>query len=287
MSMYNLQNLSCTATDCVILYCIIFVSLIHLLNLSFSLPFSLKNYYIFLPVGERKRSNSIKLSNLKQPDSNQKKSKHVIINTESSDPPPQELRNVSSQTRVRPVSLTLHKGEAKAKFSRNRSKSIDYNAQKKQKSFEKVHKLKEKLLHSSPELSENVSDNESTPLVSEISTPSASDIIKTSSSASSSFPLSPLSQKSLSPDIKPGKDQNMTEMNAFVTLYSVNDDSGGKRTTTSDSVGSYYSISPLSSESSVSWNAMSRSSSHLSRQDALDGDILTDVYCDPELEKKV
>lgn len=234
------------------------------------------------------------MSNLKQADNKERKQKHVVI----SDTTAHEMRNATSQTKSRPISLHLCKGDGKTtKFSRNRSKSIDYNAQKKtgkpenNLSFERLHTLKEKLLHSSPELSENISDNESTPLVSEISSQSPSDFGKTSSSASSSFPLSPLSQKSLSPDPKPSRNKseqnlpNATEMNTFVTLYGNKAEFAKckRPRTASDSLSS-YSISPLLTESNVSLNTISHSSSHLSRQDALDdeNDFLTDVYCDPE-----
>lgn len=237
------------------------------------------------------------MSNLKQADNKERKPKHVVINTELSDATPDNQEARRSQTKTRPASLTLCKGDSKAaKFSRSRSKSIDYNAQKKTAkseknlSFEKLHKLKEKLLHSSPELSENVSDNESTPLVSEVSSPSPSEFAKSSSSASSSFPLSPLSQKSISPELKSNKNKseqnlpNATEMNTIVTLYGNKVEFGKCRRsrTTSDSLSS-YSISPLLTESNVSLNTISHSSSHLSRQDALDdeNDVLTDVYCDP------
>lgn len=245
---------------------------------------------------ERKRSNSIKMSNLKQPENKERKCKHVVINTEFNEGATQ---SVASQTKARPVSLTLCKGDSKAaKFSRNRSKSIDYNSKKttkpeKNSSFEKLHKLKEKLLQSSPELSENISDNESTPLVSEISSPSPSEGIKTSSSASSSFPLSPLSQKSLSPEVKSSRNKseqnlpNATELNTIVSLCGNKAEFGKchRSRTASDSL-SNYSISPLLTESSVSLNTISHSSLHLSRQDALDDEndecgILTDVYCDP------
>lgn len=239
---------------------------------------------------ERKRSNSIKMSNLKQPDSKERKCKHVVINTEFSDAKESEITS-----KPRPVSLHLSKADCKStKFSRNRSKSIDYNSKKTTKpeknlSFEKLHKFKEKLLQSSPELTETTSDNESTPLVSEVSSASPSDCIKTSSSASSSFPLSPLSQKSLSPDKKPRR--NKSEQNISHAIEpntsrgNITEYSAGRRCRTASDSLSSYSISPLLTESSISLNTISHSSSHLSRQDALDGeqndDILTDVYCDP------
>lgn len=237
------------------------------------------------------------MSNLKQPENKERKCKHVVINTEFTE---DATQTASPQTKSRPVSLTLGRGDEKTtKFSRNRSKSIDYNSKKtksdKNASFEKLHKLKEKLLQSSPELSENISDNESTPLVSEISSPSPSEFVKTSSSASSSFPLSPLSQKSLSPDVKHSRHKseqnlpNAIELNTIATSPEsrIEFSKCRRSRTTSDTLSS-YSISPLLTGSSVSLNTISHSSLHLSRQDALDDDeideecdILTDVYCDP------
>lgn len=233
------------------------------------------------------------MSNLKQLENKERKcSKHVVINTETSEGTTQ---NVASQTKSRPVVLTLFKSDTKTtKFSRNRSKSIDYNPKtttkpEKNSSFEKIHKLKEKLLQSSPDLSENISDNESTPLVSEISSPSVSEGAKTSSSASSSFPLSPLSQKSLSPSRNKSEQNlpNAAELNMIVTQCGSNTEfSKYRRSRTASDSLSNYSISPLLTESSFSLNTISHSSLHLSRQDALDdenaeSDILTDVYCDP------
>lgn len=159
-------------------------------------------------------------------------------------------------------------------------------------SFEKLHKLKEKLLHSSPELNETNSDNESTPLVSEFSSCSPSEITKLSSSTSSSFPLSPLSQKSLSPVNKQElirSEQNLTEITEISPTTSLQDallfpvsskDSGpnsiGSRSRTISESKDTYCMLGGSNVSS------SQSLSHLSRQDALDsGDFLTDVYCDP------
>lgn len=258
------------------------------------------------------------MSNLKSSDDNNKKNKHVVIKTDdiqvastSSSKPALEVKNAASQTRVRPSSLHLLKSEAKVK-TRNRSKSIDYNTQKRLKTekttnFDKLHKLKEKLLHSSPDLNDSVSDDEGTPLVSEISSPSPSDFAKTSSSASSSFPLSPLSQRSLTLDAKKFQvrsEQNLTEMTELSPMTSVYDpllypvsskDSGPKKLDVSpttlrprsntfcESV-SNYSLSPVLSNSTFSLHSKnSQSFTHLSRQDAVESEeVLTDVYCDPD-----
>lgn len=270
----------------------------------------------FLLVDDRRRSNSFKLSNLHTSEDGQKKSKHVVIKTETStsfytdgttskSSQNQELKN-TPQAGARPASLHLIKTDTKhVRYTRNRSKSIDYNTQKKAKNektltIEKLHKLKEKLLNSSPELTENVSDNESTPLVSEMSSPSAS--AKTSSSASSSFPLSPLSQKSTSPDgkqVKVKSEQNLkeaTESHSFLypffckpsehKIVTLSPDEVRTRYRTVSDSASNCSTSPLSCEGNAdSHSPGSHTSLHLYRQDALDSqEVLTDVYCDPELK---
>lgn len=133
-----------------------------------------------------------------------RKQKHVIIKTESLDNSKlktlvyydakpttktallQEYKTAGNQ--MRPATLHL-KGDRTSK-SRLRSKSID-NPQRKiarQVSATLTDKLKEKFLHSSPDLNDNASDNESTPLVS------------SSTKTSNSLPLSPLSVASITPD---------------------------------------------------------------------------------------
>lgn len=219
----------------------------------------------------------------------------------------QEYRNVGSQTKQRPTSLNLVRSEKPLRPSagRIRSKSID-NSQKvdkreerkDKKSFESLHRLREKLLHSNPELNET-SDNESTPLVSEVSTPSRSgqESSEMRTSSSKSFPLSPMSQKSLTPE-KVSKctrsEQNLTETTEISPSVEVFLGNGGanncintpvRRRTLSDDNSTSLSIYLGSSEpcnSNLSLHSCSPSPAHLSRQDAIDSDEnFTDVYCDP------
>lgn len=284
---------------------------------------------IFLfPVPERKISVGSRQSNLKSGE-NVNKGRHVVIKTDyqntnlrntnqinmelitNKTPLLQEYRHVGSQTKQRPTSLNLIKSEKflRSAAMRNRSKSID-NTQKEEKredkrekkSFESLHRLKEKLLHSNPELNET-SDNESTPLVSEVSTPSKSghESSEMKTSSSKSFPLSPLSQKSLSPE-RASKctrsEQNLTdtmEINQSAEVFLGNSGAKsccvtqGRRRTFSDDNSTSLSIylgSLEPSNSNISLYSCSLSPGHLSRQDALDADDnFTDVYCDPGSRK--
>ncbi|KYB25524.1 Kinase D-interacting substrate of 220 kDa-like Protein [Tribolium castaneum] len=252
------------------------------------------------PVTERRFSNGIKLSNLKSSDDAAKKGRHVVIKTDCGDPSHISVVFNQSDTKTpllqefnaRPSSLQLVKTDKPQKpVMRNRSKSID--CQKK-----KLHRLKEKLLHSSPELNENASDNESTPLVSEVSTPSKSG--QSSEINSNSFPLSPVSQKSLSPEIKHRQtrsEQNLTDTTDVSPVLSFHDNylsnvgggsSGGNslspRVALTRTMSECTSISGMiSSCSNVSLRSRnSQSSGHLSRQNALDSEEnLADCYCDP------
>ncbi|KRT81831.1 hypothetical protein AMK59_5196 [Oryctes borbonicus] len=160
----------------------------------------------YSPVSERSRANSMKMSLLSSnQDTNEpvRRPKHVVIKTESLDNSKSKmlvyyeakpttktalLQEYKTSSQGRPSTLQL-KNERMMK-TRCRSKSID-NSQKKiprQSSASFTHKLKEKFLHSSPELNENASDNESTPLVS------------SSTKTSNSIQLSPLSIQSITPD---------------------------------------------------------------------------------------
>jgi hypothetical protein len=210
----------------------------------------------------------------------------------------------------RPNSLQLLKNESKQTrpLMRNRSKSIDGQKKKTNKNFEKLQRLKEKLLHSSPELNENASDNESTPLVSEVSTPSKSgqsSDIKSSNSNSESFPLSPILQKNVSPEVKHRQtrsEQNLTDTTDVSPVLSFHDNiylsnigsgSGGnslspKHAPLTRTMSESTSISGIiSSCSNVSLHSgkNSQSSGHLSRQNALDSEEdIADCYCDPSRE---
>ncbi|XP_049824208.1 kinase D-interacting substrate of 220 kDa B isoform X3 [Aethina tumida] len=266
------------------------------------------------PVAERR------LSSIRIEDFN-KRGRHVVIKTgytdntprvsissnnstvlyENMDEKPQQYKTTGSQTKPRPSSLYLIKHEQRHKPSiRNRSKSIDNSQQKKEKkesSFERLHRLKEKLLHSSPELNENASDNESTPLVSEVSTPSKSgQSTEVKTSESNSLVASPVSHKSLSPD-QPTKIQTRSEMNLTETTDmspSIYDDPND-RSITNPSFSPEFHMRPRTmsdcTNSSVSgldhfqsnYSVHSHSSSSpLSRQNAMESEEnLTDVFCDP------
>ncbi|CAG9821942.1 unnamed protein product [Phaedon cochleariae] len=290
------------------------------------------------PIPERKLStSSSKHSNLKSADV-PSKGRHVIIKTDYSDPTPRisistntstvsyepqmsnktpllhEYKHTSSQTKSRPSSLNLSKPESKPlrPSLRTRSRSID-NSQKEEKKdkekrgFVKLHKYKEKLLHSSPELNET-SDNESTPLVSEVSTPTKSgqsSEIRTLSSRS--FPISPNSQNSLSPEIVPNRytrsEMNLTDTTGVSPTATLLDnvftenqpadrshgdtpeEHGERKRTMSDDISSSvlaYLGSLERSNSNFSIHSCSQSSGRLSRQNAFDStDNLTDIYCDP------
>ncbi|XP_018570623.1 kinase D-interacting substrate of 220 kDa B isoform X3 [Anoplophora glabripennis] len=291
------------------------------------------------PISERRPSNSSRHSSLKSGD-HPSKGRHVVIRTECSDTNPRvsistsnssvmyenqesnrtpllyEYKHTASQTKSRPNSLNLMKSESKPmrQSMRNRSKSIDQSGQKEEKKekkgFEKLLILKEKLLHSSPELNET-SDNESTPLVSEVSTPSKSgQSSEVKSSSSTSFPLSPISQKSLSPEKPLNKctrsEQNLTDTTDITPSAAFSDSNifvdpqfvgGGnsciispenyperRRTMSEDTSASIslYLGSVEHSNSNYSVHSCSQSSGHLSRQNALDSEEnLTDIYCEP------
>lgn len=283
-----------------------------------------KNIIIF-SVPERKISVGSKQSSLKTGD-NSNRTRKVVIKTDyttlnarninanisesisNKTPLLQEYRHAASQTKQRPTSLNLMRSDKSLRTAAGkiRSKSID-NGQREErreekrdkKSFESLHRLKEKLLHSNPELNET-SDNESTPLVSEVSTPSRSgqESSELRTSSSKSFPLSPVSQKSHSPE-KVSKytrsEQNFTDTTELTspTAEDFKGNSGAndysitpmRRRTLSDDNSTSLSIYLGSLEpsiSNVSLQSCTPSPGHLSRQDALDSDEhFTDVYCDP------
>lgn len=174
----------------------------------------------------------------------------------------------------------------------NRSKSIDN--QKKTK--EKLQRFKEKILHSSPELNDT-SDNESTPLVSEVSSPSKSgQSSEIKSDEIASISETPTSQTSLSPDIKlrfTRSELNLTdtealtkhEMTHFNDIGSPVDDScltPHLPASLSRTMSESTSISGVLS--SCSNTSISRhSSGQLPRQNALE-ENLADCYCDPSRE---
>lgn len=227
-----------------------------------------------------------------------------------------------SQSKPRPSSLGLAQKESKPhRLSlRSRSKSIDNSNNFKrdhikEKNRDKFQRLREKLLQSSPDLNE-ASDNESTPLVSEVSSPSNKSGQSSEPKTSDSFPLSPTSQKSLTPDRELRKhtrsEQNLTETPDYSPFHpplSDSDNCGGDKTNThgptyvepllehgkartrtlsddsNSSLTGFLSNMHLNEDvtnSNCSLHSYSHSSGHLSRQDAMDSDEeLTDVYCNP------
>ncbi|CAH1185599.1 unnamed protein product [Phyllotreta striolata] len=256
------------------------------------------------PVPERKASaGSIgKYSNLKSNDS-LNKSRHVVIKPAYPEAIPtpricinpsgtsvlyetpattktpllQEYKTTASQTK-RPSSLNFNRSESRHAKLRARSKSIESN-QREEKTAERrnsdaILKLKEKLLHSSPDLNET-SDNESTPLVSELSTPSKSG---QSSEIKSPSPLTPE---------KPFKftrsEQNVTDPAGASPINNGQGASkcGERRRTLSDDFSTSASLHLDCLDRSTS-NYSLHSSGHLSRQNALDSEEnLTDIYCHP------
>ncbi|KAI4462246.1 ankyrin repeat-containing [Holotrichia oblita] len=241
----------------------------------------------YSPVLVRSRANSMKMSllssNQELNDSTNRKPKHVVIRTESFDNTKLKtfvyyetkpstktklLQEYNASSQMRPSTLQL-KNERVSKY-RSRSKSID-NSQKKstkQSSTSLTHKLKEKFLHSSPELNENASDNESTPLVS------------SSTKTSNSIPLSPLSVQSITPDKDDASlDINLIQRNVSLSNLSgpeslsglLSPDMKPRFRTMSDSEDGIRIIDrskPISA--SCVYSQLSKSSLHLSRQDALD-----------------
>ncbi|CAH0555432.1 unnamed protein product [Brassicogethes aeneus] len=252
------------------------------------------------PVAERRPSS------LKSEDFT-KKGRHVFIKAEYSDNTPrvgissnnslalyenvegkkQEYKTTASQTKPRPNSLYLIKHDTKQRH-RNRSKSIDNTLKKKESGFEKLNKFKDKLLHSSPELNEN-SDNESTPLVSEVSSPSKSgqsSDVKTSESNSVAVSPSP------TPDVQ--RQQTRSEMNLTEQAEESLGGADGLRFSpsefrrtrtmsdcTNSSISAFLgSIGHSNSNYSVH-SKSSAGSGHLSRQNALESEENLENVYDP------
>lgn len=302
---------------------------------------------------ERRRSNSIRLSNLKSADTSDgahKKTKHVIINTDNNQTNKtatnefkysyktplllQEHKNASSQTQVttlsgkstitaggmkgtttkRPVSLYFkHDAKGNKYSARIRSHSIDNTVsdvkeKRKCPSLEKLHKLREKFFLSSNDIRENpTDDDESTPLVSELSSPiTISPDDRSSHSLSSSDPLSPYVNKTINQLDRPTTSANYKKINeqnkfdnkqislkdnSLTQSYNLSSSSlditlSRPRTMsecTDSSLSLLGSNFKLINTSNVSLHSKgSQSSCHLSRQDALESEeYLPDVYCDP------
>ncbi|XP_044755573.1 kinase D-interacting substrate of 220 kDa B isoform X5 [Coccinella septempunctata] len=275
------------------------------------------------PVLERRNSNTIQLGKLKnqnQLDDPFKKGKHVVINIDPQDSTKvnistahntvsynikevkpllqQEKKTTASQTRnrPRPNSLSIAGNESKSRSVRNRSKSIDHTAKQKNNemlpSLDALNKIKEKLLHSSPELHEGIgalSDNESTPLVSELSASPKSGHSSDVRSSDSNGYHSPISPHSLSPDYMTSVKENSiifssdstpTPNSSNANLSPSNGDFGKKKKNVrsrrhSDSCSLSLSKSTGSNNSIQS----SSSSRQLSRQSALE-ESFEDIPCD-------
>ncbi|CAG9772825.1 unnamed protein product [Ceutorhynchus assimilis] len=261
------------------------------------------------PVQERRYSTGNNKSSVKFVQEVPTRGRHVVIKTDSDS---QRVSISSKNSTVvyenkptndqRPNSLKLAKPRPSL---RCRSKSIDNSNYKdrlkeKMSSRDKLQRFKEKLLQSSPDLNET-SDNESTPLVSEVSSPSikSGQNSEHKTSVSGSFPASPASQKSLSPDnirkYQTRSEQNLTdtfghmadnyeaEQEEFVERARVR-----TRSLSGDSDSSLTDflmdtrLKDNLSNSNCSLQSMSHSSGHLSRQNHVDSEEdLTDVYCNP------
>ena len=209
---------------------------------------------------------------------------------------PVDQRYVPSQTR--PSSLYI-KNECKAprEYMKVRSKSIDQqqNSKKaKHSSLEKLYKFKEKLLYSTPDLNDDCSEDESTPLVSDHST---------STKSSDGIPLSPLStvcspMETAKYDARSEqKLTDITEVSSTASyressfynpskVESSGDDSSPEKIksrirTISESTDASVSLVGVDHKLKSAGN--SQNSLHLSRQDAIesDGSVADDIYCDP------
>ncbi|XP_076265241.1 ankyrin repeat-rich membrane spanning isoform X2 [Rhynchophorus ferrugineus] len=244
------------------------------------------------------------------------KGRHVII---KADPEAQKVSISSNnatviyethpgkgQIRPRPSSLGLMQRDARSQkvlSTRTRSKSIDHSQiprKEKKICLDKLQKFREKLLQSSPELNEN-SDNESTPLVSEVSSPSNKSGESSDPKTSESVSLS-LSQRTPSPDLNQRKytrsEQNLSHSPEYSPFHAPLSDNAGQESTCLNSYRTRSRTMSGDSNSSVkaflnnmdtkedsnssSIHSFSHSSGHLSRQNAMDSDEnLTDVYCHP------
>lgn len=167
-----------------------------------------------------------------------------------------------------------------------------------------MHRLKERFLQSNPDVKDNQTDDESTPLVSDISSPTTlSPDEKSSHSLSSSDPpFSPSvkkpkkldKQKQINLRQRRFSEQNMINVKDIVSNLgqtqqndsdspSIDIPLSSPRTISESTDGSVSLNNKLLSASNISLHSKgSQSSGHLSRQDALESDEnLTDVYCDP------
>ncbi|KAK4875156.1 hypothetical protein RN001_011578 [Aquatica leii] len=241
------------------------------------------------PVSERQRkygrADSIEIQ--------RRGTKHVVIKTENST----SLEN----KKPKPTSLYLLR-EAKSKPPyRNRSKSIEIDARRAIQSKTTLHKIKEKLLQSNPDLNDET-DTESTPLVSQVATPLTSPGYTSSSTPDSAPPSESNIQvairycsqfkKNLSGlyEFSPTKegavsDSSLNDNDPRTSWYT---ESLGRSRTMSECADSLaaYTFEPGARSLTISNISLFKSSQSLNglhRQDALDSEEnIADVYCDPE-----
>lgn len=191
----------------------------------------------------------------------------------------------------RPSSLNLGQ-KPQRMLLRTRSKSIDNSSKRsysvKEKSRDKLQRFREKLLQSSPDLNET--SDESTPLVSEVSSPSNKSSDNKTASGSERIPLTVIeyiSENSKSeknqtsepdPD-SPNKTNSPDYKPSNLRTRTLSGDSDSSLT------GFLQTIEANKEEvkaSNSSLQSLSPGSGHLSRQDALDSEEnLTDAYCNP------
>lgn len=218
-------------------------------------------------------------------------------------------RSSTSKARpTRPTSLYVVKNEQKPPKHRKRSQSIDIphkSNQNKKHNFDKIQKLKEKLLSSNPDVDVNDhDDNESTPLVSELSSCNVSpDRRGSPSSSSSKSPVSPI--------YKPRKIKSTTQTRSELNLTDITELSPSTSLQENSIFGVKYiedlntvdqprirlrtmsecvesspllgSLSKLLTASNISlFSQRSQGSSHLVRQTALDSKENMNDYLEPE-----
>uniref|UniRef100_A0AAR5PQA6 KAP NTPase domain-containing protein n=1 Tax=Dendroctonus ponderosae TaxID=77166 RepID=A0AAR5PQA6_DENPD len=285
------------------------------------------------PVQERRYSNGNKTT-IKYAQEIPNRGRHVVIKTDSDAQRVSISSNNSTvvyessskqpdcpQPRMatqRPSSLSLGQKEPNPHrlALRNRSKSIDNSnhfrkdrSRERLSSRERLQRFKEKLLQSSPDLNET--SDESTPLVSEVSSPSNKSGQSSGSKTSSDRCQASPTNATLDRDIKKHtrSEQNLTDSPDYSPFHpSITDcdydrDSNTHGTTHALSPDRYQARSRTLSENSdssltaflpdghtkddltnsnYSLQSLSSGSGHLSRQNALDSEEnLTDVYCNP------
>lgn len=194
----------------------------------------------------------------------------------------------SLESHQRPSSLNLGQKPSRM-LLRTRSKSIDNSSKRiystKDKSRDKLQRFREKILQSSPDLNET--SDESTPLVSEVSSPSNKSSDLKTTSGSERIPLTVIEfiseNNSKSEENKTSEPEHQEDNKSNSPDYKPrtrtrSDDSDSSLTGFLQTIQTKEEISA----SNCSLQSLSPGSGHLSRQDALDSEEnLTDVYCNP------